>query len=344
MVVSLLRGYGSLLNSARFLNREPPKFLVPDSHIIIIPHPTRILSVTLRPQTSTRNIKMSPAAILDHSTTGTLFYTTPPADGSKPFININSSASGTRDTNIGLNPVQAKINNLRTASIPIGLDVTGFDVQTVPSAFSQNHENFLDEEKIQSEYYDEIRAALLKATGAKEVFIFDHTIRRRVPEAIDDNPSTRQPVARVHVDQTTIAAQNRVRRHLGDRAEELLKNRFQLINVWRPIQHAASDHPLAVGSYKSLKPKDLLATTLVYPPPLPNGETYSVSHDPSHEWYYVKDMTIDEIMFIKCFDTEGLKEDSGIALLTPHTAFDDPNTPADAPLRQSIEVRCLVFF
>ncbi|KAF3081115.1 hypothetical protein TWF102_001962 [Orbilia oligospora] len=280
---------------------------------------------------------MSPAALLDHSTTGTLFYTTPPADGSKPYTNINASASGVRETNIGLNPVNVKINNIRTTSTPIGLDVTGFDVQTVPSPFSQNHKNFLDEDKVQSEYYDEIRAALLKATGAKEVFIFDHTIRRRSPEVVDDTPSNRQPVARVHVDQTTIAAYNRVRRHLGDRAEELLKNRFQLINVWRPIQNAASDHPLAVGSYKSIKPKDLLATTLVYPPPTPNGETYSVAHNPGHEWYYVKDMTIDEILFIKCFDTEGLKEDSGVALLTPHTAFEDPNTPVDAPLRQSIE-------
>ncbi|KAK6521331.1 hypothetical protein TWF506_001555 [Arthrobotrys conoides] len=337
MVVSLLRR--TFLNSSRFLNQAPYKNTTV-SNTFYNPNFSRIRQI----QTLTSHMKMSPAALLDQSTTGTLFYTIPPADGSKPYSNINASASGVRESNISLNPVNVKINNIRTTPTPIGLDVTGFDVQTVPSPFSQNHENFLDEEKVQSEYYDEIRAALLKATGAKEVFIFDHTIRRRASGAVDDNPSNRQPVARVHVDQTTIAAYNRVRRHLGDRAEELLKNRFQLINVWRPIQHAASDHPLAVGSYKSIKPKDLLATTLVYPPPTPNGETYSVTHDPGHEWYYVKDMTVDEILFIKCFDTEGLKEDSGVALLTPHTAFEDPNTPVDAPLRQSIEVRCLVFF
>ncbi|EPS43934.1 hypothetical protein H072_2138 [Dactylellina haptotyla CBS 200.50] len=291
---------------------------------------------------------MAPAAILDQTdaTTGTLFYVHPPADGSKPFVNVNASAeSGARDTNLKVNPVNVKINNIRTATNPIGLDVTGFDLRTVPSEFSQNHENFLSESKIEQEYYPEIRDALLKATGAKEIFIFDHTIRRRTPGTLDDDPSKRQPVARVHVDQTTSAAFNRVKRHLGDRADELVKNRFQLINVWRPIQHTASDHPLAVGAFKSLnRNKDLLPTTLVYPDPLPNGETYSVAHSPSHEWYYVKDMTIDEIMFIKCFDTEGLKEDSGIALLTPHTAFEDPNTPADSPARQSIEVRCLVFY
>jgi hypothetical protein len=33
-----------------------------------------------------------------------------------------------------------------------------------------------------------------------------------------------------------------------------------------------------------------------------------------------------------------------VARLTPHTAFSDPTTPADAPARQSIELRALVFY
>ena len=37
--------------------------------------------------------------------------------------------------------------------------------------------------------------------------------------------------------------------------------------------------------------------------------------------------------------------DDGItARLTPHTAFQDPTTPADAPPRESIELRTLVFY
>ncbi|KAF3918869.1 hypothetical protein ABW20_dc0103075 [Dactylellina cionopaga] len=292
---------------------------------------------------------MSPAATLEQQnffTTGTLFYAHPPTDGSKPFINVNASAAtGERDTNLGLNPIDVKINNIRTTTTPIGIDVTGFDIRNSPSKFSENHENFTSEQKIEEEYYPEIRDAVIKATGAKEVFIFDHTIRRRTPGIVDSDPSKRQPVARVHVDQTTPAAFNRVTRHLGLRAEELAKGRFQIINVWRPIQHTASDHPLAVASFKSVdKNKDLLPTTLQYPAPIPNGETYSVAHNSAHDWYYVKDMTVDEIMFIKCFDTEGLKEDSGVALLTPHTAFNDPDTPEGSPARQSIEVRCLVFY
>ena len=37
-------------------------------------------------------------------------------------------------------------------------------------------------------------------------------------------------------------------------------------------------------------------------------------------------------------------QDGTVAVLTPHTGFSDPATPADAPLRESIELRALVFY
>lgn len=37
-------------------------------------------------------------------------------------------------------------------------------------------------------------------------------------------------------------------------------------------------------------------------------------------------------------------EDGSVAVLTPHTSFVDPTTPPDAPLRESIELRALVFY
>ena len=37
-------------------------------------------------------------------------------------------------------------------------------------------------------------------------------------------------------------------------------------------------------------------------------------------------------------------QDGSVAVLTPHTAFVDPTTPSDAPLRESIELRTLVFY
>ena len=65
------------------------------------------------------------------------------------------------------------------------------------------------------------------------MLIFDHTIRRQ-PKDTSNNPSKiqlRGPVRRVHIDQSYSASEQRVTHHLPDEAEELLKKRFQIINV-----------------------------------------------------------------------------------------------------------------
>ena len=49
---------------------------------------------------------------------------------------------------------------------------------------------------------------------------------------------------------------------------------------------------------------------------------------------------MDEALLFKTFDSEA----DGRARFTIHTSFEDPGAPADAPPRESIETRCLVFF
>lgn len=249
------------------------------------------------------------------------------------------------------------------------VDRTGFAFHTYPSSVPASTV-LANGPEVLNDYYPEVEAALRAklATGPKvsKVVIFDHTIRVRTPDA------ARQPVQSVHVDQTPAAAAARVRRHVGgEEAERLLKGRFQLINVWRPLGHPASDHPLGVIDWRTTDESDLIATDLLYPiyesydgedrgrETLPDkskwdstegyevrGETYNVQPNDKHKFYYVKDMTPDEVMFIKCFDSdsEGVAGNKGVAGFTPHTAFTDPNTPADAKPRQSIEVRALVFY
>ncbi|KIV98085.1 hypothetical protein PV10_01773 [Exophiala mesophila] len=260
---------------------------------------------------------------------------------------------------------QRSVENIRGQEDNFHTDTSGFAVYNYPA----KEKAFVDDATVRNEYYPEVEQLLRdKLPGIKKVVIFDHTIRRR------EKASPRQPVQQVHVDQTPQAAAVRVRRHLpADEAEELLKGRYQIINVWRPIQNPASDFPLAVIDWRSTKPEDFVKVDLLYPKrsednddgddrgkevlPDPNsatstdgyeikGETYGVQPNENHRFFYYKDMTPDEVMFIKCFDSysqvNGGKK--GLADSTPHTAFVDPQTPADAPGRQSIEVRTLVFY
>jgi len=144
-------------------------------------------------------------------------------------------------------------------------------------------------------------------------------------------------VTRVHVDQTYSAGLARVRQHLPEDADRLLKGRVRIINVWRPIGNPVAHHPLAVADWRSLDPEnDLIPTRHIYQDR--EGATFSVRYNPSHRWYYLGGQTPDEVTLIKCFDSDETK-----ARLTPHTAFLDSTSPKDAPDRQSIEVRCLVF-
>ena len=124
-------------------------------------------------------------------------------------------------------------------------------------------------------------------------------IRRRRPGEIDDSPQKRQPVSQVHVDQTAAAARARVYRHVPDDADELVKHRYQIINLWRPINGiTAWDWPLALCDYRSVDVKnDLVPTSLIYPDR--RGETLNVLYNPEHRWKYLKGMEPDEFVLIK---------------------------------------------
>jgi hypothetical protein len=158
-----------------------------------------------------------------------------------------------------------------------------------------------------------------------------------VQGAADRDGGLRQPVARVHVDHTAKSGPQRVRDLIPDEAEELLKGRVQIINLWRPIRGPLLDSPLAVCDARTVKSGELVASDLVYPNRV--GETYSVKYNPDHQWFYVPRMTADEALLLKCFDSKT----DGRARFAPHSAFIDPTTPADAPPRESIELRTLVF-
>jgi hypothetical protein len=198
--------------------------------------------------------------------------------------------------------------------------------------------DFYNEEEIKAVYYPAVEAFLRATLKADRVFIFDHTVRRRVEGATDiRDGGPRQPATRVHVDQTAVSGANRVREHLPDEAEELLKGRVQVINLWRPIRGPLRDSPLAMADGTTVAADDLIASDLIYPNR--RGETYSVKYNPNHRWFYFPEMTPDEALLLKCYDSAT----DGRTRFGPHTAFVDPTTPADAAPRESIEVRTLVF-
>jgi hypothetical protein len=227
-----------------------------------------------------------------------------------------------------------EIHSARPVADEISLDREGFGVLR----YQSDVHDFWDEDELRRVYYPEVQRVLTEATGASKVFIFDHTLRRRVLGVDDRAPGApRQPATRVHVDHTAKSGPQRVRDFFGDEAEELLRGRVQVINLWRPIRGPLRDAPLAVCDAGSVAANDLVPADLVYRDRV--GETYGVTYNPAHRWFYVPDMQPDEALLLKCYDSAT----DGRARFAPHTAFEDPTAPADALPRESIEIRTLVF-
>jgi hypothetical protein len=197
--------------------------------------------------------------------------------------------------------------------------------------------DFYDEEEIRRVYYPEMEALVKAESGASRVFVFDHTLRT-ADDDLRESRKIREVVRRVHNDYTEWSGPQRVRDLIPDEADELLRGRFAIVQVWRPIRHPVESYPLAICDARSIAPEDLVVTERRYPNRV--GQTYSVTYNPEHRWYWFPRMRREEALVFKVYDSAK----DGRARWSAHTAFDDPTSPPNARPRESIEIRTLAFF
>ena len=223
--------------------------------------------------------------------------------------------------------------NGRFMSETFDLETHGFEFAKHPTAMV----NFFDEVELKSTYYTEVEELVKERIGARRVHVFDHTLRSGDEDfRIDHN--VREPVARVHNDYTEWSGPNRVRDVLPDEAKELLKRRFAIVQVWRAIRKPIESDPLGICDARTLSQQDLIVSERRYPDRV--GQTYQIAHNPEHKWYYFPDMTRNEAIIFKVFDSAT----DGRARFTAHSAFADPTSPSNALPRESIEMRTIAFF
>jgi hypothetical protein len=256
-----------------------------------------------------------------------------PADGSVPYGYVEEPPAGLPRSNYKLTPHEVTLDDIRGREQEYNLDKDAFQAYSGVSS-ATTYETFNDDEQVKKLYYPEVEQFLLdNVPGVHKVILFDHTIRRQDPNA------HRQPVNSAHSDQTDRATEWRVRLHVEDKdeAETLLKGRYRIINVWRPINGAVQAAPLAIASAASVnEATDLVAVERRAPDR--TGETMGVLYNPSVQWKYWSGIDNDERILLKCADSK-----PGVGKRCPHTAFVDPRTPKGAKPRESIEVRALVF-
>jgi hypothetical protein len=244
------------------------------------------------------------------------------------------------DPSVKLNPPgtdaqEVEIHDAWALRERLSADREGFELHDFGARFDQ----FDDDASVHAVFYPQVIDFVKAHTGAKRVVVFDHTIRKRLPADLKVQTTVQRPaVLLVHSDYTVASGPQRVRDIVPDDAEDLLTRRVAFYNVWKPLYRRVEELPLAMCDAQSHAEGDMLRMELKYRER--TGEIYVMRHSPKHRWYYFPQMEAAQALLLKTYDSET----DGRARFMGHTAFEHPDTPIDAPRRESIEVRTMAFF
>ncbi len=281
---------------------------------------------------------------------------------------------------VDLSSELVQVNNARqmTDSTQPSLEHNGFELYA--DNLDTEKFDFFNHESVTQNYYEDCAQLVKLKSGATMTAAFDHNVRsasgKESKKRIDGGQNVQGPAHIVHGDYTLTSAPQRLRDLTappsgndtlssvlgpgqslldGDMVEHCLsEGRFAIVNVWRNIvSEPVVTHPLALCDGQSVQPKDLVVFEIHYDDRI--GENYFAKHAPNHEWYYYPEMTGEEALLIKQWDSQGELARSGgkkadskspqqPCTFSFHSAFEDPQTPDDAPDRWSIEVRCVALF
>lgn len=116
--------------------------------------------------------------------------------------------------------------------------------------------------------------------------------------------------------------------------------RYAYLGAWRPLETIGRD-PLAVCDATTVPDSDYRLRLREFRSGVKSGN-YVMCHGeegPQHRWYYMSDMTPDDIVVFKGYDSD----QSQRGWRCPHTAFELPGSEQQTP-RKSIEARIVCFW
>jgi hypothetical protein len=271
----------------------------------------------------------------NNSVRATLNYTAD--DGTVPEVYFYEPPPGTLVRAPGDDPREMQILDGWSRASTFSLDREGFAL----GEFENGFDRFEDAEAVRTEFYAPVAEFVRGFVGARQVLVFDHTIRSKVnteQQTAEHSTIQRAPVMVVHCDYTPASGPMRVRQLILKEADELLKRRVAFYNLWKPLKRRVEEKPLAMCDVTSAAPDDMLKMALRYRERA--GEIFVMRYSATHCWWYFPKMSPENVLLLKTYESEK----DGRARFLGHSAFDDPNTAPDAPTRESIEIRMMAFF
>lgn len=240
--------------------------------------------------------------------------------------------------NLNLEAHHVAIEDFRGRRSDVSLAEAGFTLVDHPSSLGAGD----DLEAATPRYIEEVRELVANLTGAPHVAmtrpVFRWSERDPHPNRVNSRPGRF-----VHVDYSRDSFHQFARQHLGDDpdAGHWLGGRYAAFNIWRVMSQPPQDCPLAMLDRRSTAPGDVIEGDSIIDSavnPLSFGSSlYRFS--PRHRWGYFSNMQPDEALVFAAYDSA---DDTLPGC--PHSAFDDPTAPANAPPRASCEIRAYVYW
>ena len=212
------------------------------------------------------------------------------------------------------------IRNARLAG-PFTLDEHGFCLGRHVSALSDWPKQYGTD----SAYAAEVAGVAMRLSGADVVVPIGGMMR----DAAATSATVQPPAAEAHVDFTQQFAERRAlamyRKAHPDGAGY---RRFISFSLWRALSEPPQDMPLALCEGRSVRDDEGTRNTKVDVEEIPTGDALYAPiegeenmaaatifhHSAGHRWWYFPDMTADEVIFIKLYDSDHTK-----AWRCPHT-------------------------
>jgi hypothetical protein len=232
---------------------------------------------------------------------------------------------------------RVSIEDARTRAAPPSLAHEGFALVEHHSAVSE----FRDRDEVARSHPAEIQELVRRLSGADAVVVSSPGILRFSEASVEAGRHHNSWPARfIHIDVSDAAAQAFTERARPQNGRPLRRSAHY--NVWRVITPPPQDVPLAVCDARSLLPEDLVVADAVFDAPgRPefSFEGLLLHHSDRHRWTYFPDMSRGEALVFKTHDSDPAQPHH-----VPHTAFDDPECPAGAVPRASIEMRAIAYW
>ena len=273
---------------------------------------------------------------------GTIFYVRNPAGPQDPALTFvtERDEESTMVTRPGRDVWITDMRGEETS-----LDREGF--QLVRHRTSVADLNLIEEDpETDARYVEEMSALLKEMTGATLVVMQGGGKKRYGPAATDRLAGLKNalPALYPHGDTTDTSALDLAGRIMEFVPGMDLKSvsRWAHINMWRSITPPPQDYPLALCDARTLADAD---RELVVAHTETRGigemvfDTTGYMYNPDHRWCYFSDMTPDEVLVFKTYDSDPSRPHQ-----VAHTAFRDESCPPGTPTRGSVEMRALVLF